>query len=299
MAARWSLGARNGLDVVDVETAAATAAVALHGAQVLGFAPRGERDWLWVSERARWAPGAPLRGGIPLCFPWFGPHPSRPDFPAHGFARTRVWQLEDAREVAGDVQLRLALASDGDTLALFPHAFQARLTITIGAGLSLALEVANPGPSPFTCEIALHSYFAVSDIAAVTLEGLAGCDYVDKVAGGERRRDPDGPLRIAGEIDRVYDSGGPLTLIDAGAGCRLGIAATGAGSTVVWNPAPAKTAKLSDVAPDAYRQFVCVENGAIGERRLTVPAGAARTLSAAITRPQPAARQTAAGTPPA
>jgi len=284
MATRWSLAVRNGLDVVDVETPASTAAVALHGAQVLSFAPRGEADWLWVSERARWAPGAALRGGIPLCFPWFGPHPGRPELPAHGFARTRVWQLEDARAVAGDVQLRLALASDEQTLALFPHPFQARLTVTIGAGLALAFEVANPGPSAFSCEIALHSYFAVSEIAGVTIEGLAGCDYTDKVDGGGRRREGQAPLRIAGEVDRVYDSDGPVTLIDAPAGRRLRIAGTNAGSTVLWNPAPAKAAKLSDVAPEAYRRFVCVESGAIGERRLTVPAGATERLTASVTR---------------
>jgi glucose-6-phosphate 1-epimerase len=284
MAVRWGVTVRNGLEVVEVETPASAAAVALHGAQVLSFVPRGDEDWLWVSERARWAPAAALRGGIPLCFPWFGPHPGRPDFPAHGFARTRPWRLEGACEAGADVQLRLALASDGETLALFPRAFEARLVITIGAGLSLSLEVANPGPSAFTCELALHSYFAVSDLSAVSLEGLAGCEYVDKVAGGDRRRERDQALRFAGEVDRVYDSAGPVTLIDSAARRRLRIAGTGAGSTVVWNPAPGKAAKLSDLAPGAHRRFVCVETAAVGERSLAVPAGGARTLSAAITR---------------
>ena len=298
MAARWNVGVRNGLDVIDVETPASTAAVALHGAQVLSFAPRGDRDWLWVSERARWAPGAALRGGIPLCFPWFGPHPSRPDFPAHGFARTRIWRLEDAREAAGEVQLRLGLASDAETLSLFPHRFEARLTVTIGAGLALALAVANLDASPFTCEVALHSYFAVSDISDVAIEGLAGCDYADKVDGGPPRRQGDGPLRITGEVDRVYDSGGPVTLIDAGTGRRLRIAGDPDGSTVVWNPAPAKAAKLSDVAPDAYRRFVCVESGAIAGRRLIVPAGGTAQRSAVLTRFEAGGPRTAAGTPP-
>lgn len=283
MVAGWNLSVRNGMEVVQVDTPACTATVALQGAQVVSFVPRGDSDWLWVSERARWAPGVALRGGIPICFPWFGPHPVARSFPAHGFARTRPWRLEAATEVGADVQLRLAMSADQETLKLFPHPFEARLTVTLGAALSLSFGVTNPGPSPFECEVALHSYFAVSDVSDVAIEGLRGCPYADKVAG-EARREGDAPVRIAGEVDRVYDTGGPVTLSDAPAGRRLRIATANAGSTVVWNPAPAKTATLSDVAPDGYRRFVCVESGAIGARRLAVPAGAARELSVAITR---------------
>ncbi len=284
MTARWNLTARHGLEVVEVETAASSAVVALQGAQVLSFAPRGQGDWLWVSPRARWAPGAALRGGIPICFPWFGPHPTEPGLPAHGFARTRGWRLQQARDLAGEAQLRLALASDDQSLKLFPHAFEARLTVTIGAGLSLAFEVANPGPAPLAFEAALHTYFAVSDISAVAVEGLAGCAYTDKVAGGDHRQEAGGPLRIDGEVDRVYDSGEPVVLSDEAAGRRLRIVAAGAGSTVVWNPAAAKSAKLSDLGPDDHRRFVCVESGAIGARRIAVPAGGAGGLSVGLTR---------------
>ncbi len=282
MDARWNSTVREGLEVVEVETAASTAAVALHGAQVLGFAPRGQGDWLWVSRRARWAPGAALRGGIPICFPWFGAHPTQPTFPAHGFARTRAWRLANARAVAGEVELQLALTSDGETLKLFPYPFEARLTVTIGAGLSLALEVANPGAAPFTFEAALHAYFAVSDIAALAVDGLAGRAYADKVTGTSRR-DAEGPLRISGEVDRVYDSAGPVTLTDETGGRRLRIQAASAGATVVWNPGPVKAAQLSDLAPEDFRRFVCVESGAIGVHRIAVPAGRTGALSVAIT----------------
>jgi glucose-6-phosphate 1-epimerase len=275
----WRNTVRNGLDVLELETEAATAAVALQGAQVLELVPRGGRDWLWVSERARWSAGAALRGGIPICFPWFGPHPTTRAFPAHGFARTRAWQLAGVEAAAGRVRAELRLASDAATLAVYPHAFEARLAITLGPELALAFEVRNPGPAPLAFELALHSYFAVGDVAEVAIEGLGGCAFVDKVAGGARGRDEVAPLRIAGEVDRVYDAGGPVTLVDPVWGRQLRIESQGAGSTVVWNPAPDKTATLADLAPDAYRRFVCVESGAIGARAVTVPAGDRREMT--------------------
>jgi len=240
---RWRTGKRNGLEVVEIETATATATIALQGAQVLSFVPRGGRDRLWVSERARWAPGAALRGGIPICFPWFGPHPSDRALPAHGFARTRVWPLARIAELDDDhVQVELALSSDEATAALYPHRFEARLTVTVGAELELAFAVANPGSTPLSFEVALHSYFAVSDVAAVAIEGLGGC-----------------------------------------AGASLRIDSAGAGSTVVWNPAPSKTARLDDMAHDGYRRFVCVETGAIGNRRIVLAPGARHEMTVRYT----------------
>jgi glucose-6-phosphate 1-epimerase len=273
MPARFRTGVRNGLDVVEIGAAAATAEVALQGAQLLSFVPRGGRDWLWVSERARWAPGAALRGGIPICFPWFGAHPTQPSLPAHGFARTRPWGLDGVQEIGDRVRVDLALASDEATLALFPHPFAARLEITVGDDLGLAFEVSNPGDAPLSFEVALHSYLAVADLEQIAIEGLGGCPFVDKVAGGARRREGDAPLRIAGEVDRVYESEGPVTLIDPAGGRSLRLESAGAGSTVVWNPAAAKTATLADMAPDGFRRFVCVETGAIGAHRVTVGPG--------------------------
>jgi len=180
--------------------------------------------------------------------------------------------------------VELALSSDDQTAALYPHPFEARLTVTVGEQLALAFEVANPGDAPLTFELALHSYFAVSDVGAIAIEGLAGCDLIDKVAGGERRREGSGPVRIVGEVDRVYDTAGPVTLVDPER-APLRIDSAGAGSTVVWNPAPAKTATLVDMAPDGYRRFVCVETGAIGDRSITVAPGARHTLTVRYTAP--------------
>ena len=217
MAARWKVDLREGMEVLNVETDVSSAAIALQGGQVVSFVPRGDRDWLWLSERARWAPGAALRGGIPVCFPWFGPHPTDPRLPAHGFARTRRWELHQVEDVAGEVQVTMRLASDDDTLKLFPHPFAAHLTVTIRDSLGLSFQVTNPGTAPFTYEVALHTYFSVSDIDAVSVGGLRGCRYVDKPSGGLERLEGNDEVAIAGEVDRVYDSGGPVALMDRGA----------------------------------------------------------------------------------
>jgi glucose-6-phosphate 1-epimerase len=113
----WTQGVRNGLEVLELTTPASTCTIALHGAQVLGFAPRDDREWLWVSDKALFQVGKALRGGIPICFPWFGPHASGGDFPAHGFARTWLWRLSGVEALdSRRVRAELELASDPGTM---------------------------------------------------------------------------------------------------------------------------------------------------------------------------------------
>ncbi|HZL20600.1 MAG TPA: D-hexose-6-phosphate mutarotase [Polyangia bacterium] len=274
MAVGWQRVVRNGLDVVELATAASLCSIALHGAQVLSFQPRGGRDRLWVSDKARWNVGSALRGGIPLCFPWFGPHATGPGFPAHGFARTRLWRLVGVDELP-DAKPRAVfeLRADEQTRPLFPYAFTARSTVIAGEDLELSFEVENDGAEAFEFEIAMHSYFAVSDIAAVSVEGLGGSSYVDKVAGGAGHQQAVGALEIAGEVDRVYTSGGPLALIDPGHP-TLHLEGQGIASAVVWNPGPAKARALGDIDPEDYRRFVCLEMGNLGPGRISLAAGA-------------------------
>jgi glucose-6-phosphate 1-epimerase len=267
-------GVRNGLEVLELSTPASTCAIALHGAQVLAFAPRGDRDWLWVSDRAHFQVGKALRGGVPICFPWFGPHPERPDLPAHGFARTRLWRVLRVEALDGArIRAELELAADADTLRLFPHRFTARLAVTVGEGLELAFEVINQDDATFAFEVALHTYLAVADAAAVTVDGLGDRGYVDKVAGGARRRQGAEPVRFEGEVDRVYDNDGPVSLRDPARARPLQVESQGAGSTVVWNPGPDKTRTLGDMSPDGFHGFVCVETGNVGDRSVTLAPG--------------------------
>jgi glucose-6-phosphate 1-epimerase len=270
----WKRGDRNGLEVVELATPASTCTIALQGAQVLGFAPRGDRDWLWVSDRATFAAGKALRGGIPICFPWFGPHPQDRALAAHGFARTRVWRLAGVEAVDGErIRAQLELTSGPETVRLFPHPFIARLAVTVGEALELAFEVENTGGAPFAFELALHTYFAVGDAGAAAVSGLAGCAYADKVEGGASRRQEAEPIRFAGEIDRVYAGAGPVALADPAGARALRIDSTGAGSTVVWNPGAAKTRTLGDMSPEGFRGFVCVETGNVGDQRITLAPG--------------------------
>jgi glucose-6-phosphate 1-epimerase len=271
----WSQGVRKGLDVVELVTPASACTIALHGAQVLAFAPRqgDARDWLWVSERAHFAVGKALRGGIPICFPWFGPGGG--GLPAHGFARTRVWRLSNVAALdASRVRAELELTSDAETMRVFPHPFTARLSVTAGDALELAFAVTNTGDVPFSFEVALHTYFAVSAAGAVAVDGLGGCAYADKVAGGALRRQDQAPIRFEGEVDRVYDGGGPVTIVDPARARPIRVETSGAGSTIVWNPGPAKTATLADMAPDGFNGFVCVESGNVADRRVTLASGA-------------------------
>jgi glucose-6-phosphate 1-epimerase len=278
----WQRVVRNGLEVVELATPASLCSVALHGGQVLSFQPRGGRDWLWLSGKARWNVGSALRGGIPLCFPWFGPHPTEPGFPAHGFARTRLWRLVGVEELPG-AKLRAVfeLRSDERTRPLFPHAFTARATVIAGDDLELSFEVLNAGAEAFDFEIALHSYFAVSDVAAVSVDGLGGAAYLDKVAAGAQRQQAVGALAISGEVDRVYASGGPLALIDPGHP-PLRLEGRGIASAVVWNPGPEKARALGDLEPEDYRRFVCLELGNVGARRIGLAAGARHLSSVRI-----------------
>lgn len=272
---RFQWRTRNGLKVIELTTPASTCTIALHGAQVLSFVPRDNREWLWVSDRAHFEVGKAVRGGIPICFPWFGPHPAGGGLPAHGFGRTRIWQFAGAGEIGTDrFCADLALASDDATMRVFPHPFIARLSVIVGDGLELAFEVTNTGDAPFSYESALHTYFAVSAAGAVAVDGLGGSSYADKVAGGMLRRQDAAPIRFAGEVDRVYDSGGPVTIADPAHAQPLRVESAGAGSTIVWNPGPAKTATLTDMSPDAFNGFVCVETGNVGDRRVTLAPGA-------------------------
>jgi glucose-6-phosphate 1-epimerase len=238
----------------------ATAAVALQGGQVVGYTPHGAQPVLFVSRQSHYAPGKAIRGGIPVCWPWFGPHPSDASKPQHGFARTRPWQVLGASVADGGATvLRLGLADDAATQALWPHAFALELVVSVGAALAVTLIARNTGDAPFACTGALHSYFAVGDISAITIHGLDGATYVDKVAGGQEQVQH-GPITIGGEVDRVYrDTSAACHVEDPALGRRIVVAKEGSRSTVVWNPWQAKAAQLADMADDEYQTFVCVE----------------------------------------
>jgi D-hexose-6-phosphate mutarotase len=271
------------MPVAQIRNAYAAATVSLYGAQVLAFQPHGHEPVLWASAHSLYQPGKAIRGGIPVCWPWFGPHPSDPGKPAHGFARTSLWSVLSAAALAdGATQIRLRLADGDASLALWPHAFELRLVVTVGAELKTELITRNPGPTPYTYSGALHSYFHVSDVAAISIHGLDGCAYIDKV-DGEQRKTQRGPIIIEAETDRVYlNTTATCAIEDPGLDRRITVAKAGSHTTVVWNPWAEKARRLADFGDEEYHGMVCVETANAGGDSVTVAPGGEQRLTAII-----------------
>jgi glucose-6-phosphate 1-epimerase len=271
-----------GLSALLIENTFCRATVTLQGAQLLAFTPQGGRPLLWLSERAMLAPGKAVRGGIPLCFPWFGPHPDDAAKPAHGFARNRLWQLEAARAAAdGGHVLRLALEDDAATRALWPHAFRAELELQLGRQLQLQLTVSNRDPQPVSFSFALHSYFPVGDIAQVGVQGLDGVPYIDQLEPSRALRVQQGDIKFVAETDRIYlGAAGHYRIVEADR--VLTVTAENCHSAIVWNPWQEKTTRLADMAGDAWRRMLCVECGNAESDRVTLGAGESRRFALRI-----------------
>jgi glucose-6-phosphate 1-epimerase len=270
-----------------IKTRLSEAQVYFQGAHVTAWHPAAaSAAVLWMSGSSFFEAGKPLRGGVPICFPWFGAHASDAKAPGHGFARLRDWTLIEATEaVDGAVTVALELAGDGDRplSPLWPHAFRAVHRITVGATLTMALEVTNRGPDAFTFEEALHTYFAVRDVRNVTVAGLERTDYLDKVTGLDRKTQGDDLIRFTGETDRVYlNTTATCVIDDPGARRRIAIRKTGSDATVVWNPWIAKARAMPDFGDDEWPEMVCVEtcNVNVHARRLTP--GESHTMTAII-----------------
>jgi len=237
----------------------AEATVLLHGGQVVSWIPAGDQERLYLSPLAQIGPGQAVRGGVPVCFPQFA---ERGPLPKHGLARDRAWQWVEGAQ-RGDVALGvLRLCDDEHTRALWPHAFEAELTLVIsGLQLDLELAISNTGHTPFSFTAALHSYLRVDDVRRAKLGGLYGVHYTDSLTGAQQHQEID-PFSFAGEIDRVYeDATGPLSLATAMG--RMAIQTEGFSDVVVWNPGPTKAAALADLPDDDWLSLLCVEAGAI------------------------------------
>jgi len=266
-----------------IENQHATAAIALQGAHVVAFHPRGHASVLWTSSLSRYELGKAIRGGIPVCWPWFGPHPNEHLLPAHGFVRTSLWTvLGSAISDTGSTELRLGLADNEATQALWPYSFQLELIVTVGQALDVELVVRNTGSEAFTYSGALHHYFRVSDVTAISIHGLEGSTYIDKV-DAQQRKEQHGPVMIAAEIDHIYlNTSAPCIIADPGLGRKIEISKSGSHSTVVWNPWQAKAQQLVDFGDHEYKGMVCVETANAGDDTITVVADAEHRLRSSI-----------------
>ncbi len=266
-----------GLPEARIRTRLATARIALQGAHLVDFRPVGRDPLFWLSPQAIHAPGTALRGGIPICWPWFGPHPDDPALPAHGLVRAAGWDVTGSG-VGPDGRLwleleRPAVPAPWDDLGLV-------VRFTIGETLGVELTSRNDGARTQRISQALHSYLLVGDCGAVGITGLDGLETIDKTDAGRRHRQT-GPVRIDGEVDRIYlGTDGLCRIDDPVLGRRITITARGSRSTVVWNPGPDKAASMADIGAGRHRRMLCIETANVADDAVDLAPGESWTLAA-------------------
>jgi glucose-6-phosphate 1-epimerase len=266
----------NGLTVALIDSPLAEAEVFLHGAHITRWTPTGQRPVLFTSSHSMFAPGKPIRGGVPIVFPWFGPRSGGLPGPMHGYARISEWTLASTNlRDDGAVEL---------TLTLPPvDAFHLSFHIAIGTRLEMELAIRNTSAEELSFEEALHTYFAVSDIHQISLAGLEGTEYIDKTDGAQRKRQAASVIRIGKETDQVHvDTPATCVIEDPGWSRRIVIEKSGSATTVVWNPWIAKTLTLADMAPEEWREMFCVESANAGENAVRLAPGATHRMRVTI-----------------
>lgn len=268
------------LDALCVETPFSTAAISLHGAQLLSFVPKGSGDVLWLSPQSRLPPQA-IRGGIPVCWPYFGRQGQPDGVPQHGHARTSMWRLADAQcDGEGATTLEFALPDETDA------GLDLSMTVRIGRALEQSLTTCNRGSAPQRFTQALHTYLGVADAAQVRVDGLDGLRYADKYDGREHRQAGEWHLhdpRDPGRSDRIYaEAGRRFELIDPAAHRRIVLETSGSRALVVWNPGEEGARAFADMPADGWRHFVCLEAANAGPDVIELAAGARHTLAQAI-----------------
>ncbi len=266
--------------MIEINNAQSQATIALQGGHVMTYQPKGQEPLIWLSAAAKFQPGKSIRGGVPVCWPWFGAHAQDSSKPGHGHARTVMWEvLETAALESGATQVRMQLIVDATTQAFWAHNTPVQVLITVGEDLRVELITRNDSDAAVTISEALHTYFHISDISEVKIVGLEDTEYLDKV-GTEQRKTQQGAITINGEVDRVYvNTDAECFIEDAGFKRRIRISKTHSQSTVVWNPWQAKAEKMGDLGEQGYRQMLCVESANALENSVEIAAGAQHSLA--------------------
>lgn len=276
---RFIIG-KGDIPIVEIQNEQASATISLQGAHVLSWKPVTEDDVIWLSSDATFAVGKSVRGGIPICWPWFGAHESNTSFPAHGFARTVLWQVIDTKVLtAGETQITFRLDTtqlDENLRQMWPQATTAEYRLTISKTLTMELITYNNSDETIVIGQALHTYFNIDDISKTTVYGLEDKSYLDKTEGFSTKVQ-DGPIIIDKEVDRVYlDTADDVVIDDKTR--KIAIKKQGSHSTVVWNPWKDVAGKMGDLGKDGYRKMLCVESANAADDTVTIKAGESYTL---------------------
>ncbi|MDE2389960.1 MAG: D-hexose-6-phosphate mutarotase [Betaproteobacteria bacterium] len=277
------IAGNGGLPMIQVKTAKAKALISIHAGQVLSYQPAGEpEDVMFLSEKAYYQDGKAIKGGAPICWPWFGADPEGKGRPGHGFVRNRGWNVVATEALAnGDIKVTVGLDDTPETQAIWPHSFNLRQEIVIGDSLNLSLITRNTGKETFTITQAFHTYFKVGDIAQAKVLGLNGCDYLDKAGGGNTQKHQTGDVTIDAEVDRIYlNVGNTLTIDDAALNRRIQITSQGSKTAVVWNPWEKIAKDMVDLEDHDYQRLLCVETtNAADDVREVAPGGECRLMA--------------------
>ncbi len=259
-----------GLTVLEIETEDAVAQLTPYGAHILSYRPFDtEDDILWVSENSEFRPGKAIRGGIPVCWPWFG----KAAVPAHGLGRINLWEMSQVTEEAD------GSASVFFTLFLEEMNLKARLDVNIGKALTVQLTTENCSGTELKLTEALHTYFTVGDVRAAAVTGLDGCSYLEF---GETKTQQ-GEIRFTQETDRIYQAGRRIAVIDDPVLDRqIVVERFGSDTAVVWNPWTEKAAAMADFGDEEYPQMLCIEAANAGDDVRIIPPGGTHTIGTRI-----------------
>jgi glucose-6-phosphate 1-epimerase len=248
-----------GLPRVRITSALGKGEVYLHGAHVTSWKPAGNDEVLFVSTKSRWRDGQAIRGGIPICFPWFRAKGDDPQAPAHGFVRTKTWQIESIVQNEGRVSVSMFTESDEQTRRWWPGEFRLIHRVTFGPELKLELICRNTGTTPLRFEEALHTYNRVADVDAVRLQGLDTVRFLDNTDSNKEKAQM-GEVAIVSQTDSAYmNTGCAVDLLDPGMHRRIRLHKENSLATVVWNPWRKGAAGLKDLGDGEWKQFLCVE----------------------------------------
>ena len=247
-------------------------AVYHYGAHVIDWTPEGAEPVLWMSQMTRLDDENALRGGIPICWPWFGAGPEGIAQPLHGFARLTEWHLVRTKQTPDAVKATYLLVDARPDKFDFPY--RCTYDVSFGHEFSATLKVRNTGTRRFTFEEALHTYFAVSDVRQISISGLDGAQYLDRVPGNELGpHRQEGDVTVVAETDRIYHSTAVIEIKDPGLGRRITLTRTGSADAVVWNPWIDKARAMPDFGDDEWTGMICVETGNVAEHAVTLNPG--------------------------
>ncbi|WP_425917698.1 D-hexose-6-phosphate mutarotase [Pseudomonas sp. GWSMS-1] len=267
--------------------------ISQQGAQILSYQEDDQPPLIWLSEQAAYKRGQGVRGGVPVCWPWFGSLQRNPQAvqamhrqpahaPAHGLIRGLDWQLQGIDSNEDGICLDFVFNTADQPLTDWPHAAELHLRIRLDGRLHLELTSRNLSDTPLAISQALHSYFAVSDIRQVSVEGLHGCRYIETLEDWQTRQQ-EGPLQFNRETDRIYlDTPESLSILDPTWQRRIQLHSHGSQSAVLWNPWIDKAQRLSQFAADAWQGMLCIEHANVMDDICLLAAGAQHQLNVSI-----------------